>query len=56
MDKSKQIIYLSSILRGVDRLITCLSDEDKNESCAMGASVAKFKNKFEDILKKGSVI
>lgn len=52
MDKSKQIIYLSSILRGVDRLITCLSDEDKNESCAMGASVAKFKNKFEDIFKK----
>jgi len=51
MDKSKQIIYLSSILHGVVRLISYLSDEDKNKECIKDTFVDNIINKYKEVFK-----
>lgn len=52
MDKSKQIIYLSSVLHGVGRLIFYLSNEHENDKDKKDIFVDKIISKYGDLFKK----
>lgn len=52
MDKSKQIIYLSSVLHGVGRLISYLSDDDRHEEGEIDIFVDNIIRKYSNVFRR----